>query len=252
VGVLLRTPRRHLHTLNPVTKAYRVDLDHINDMAAMHNLPPQMRRQMREYLAASVHLASHAAHSRVTQKFTPTLRNEVSWRCHRRWITSIWFLRDAERACLVELASVLVPAVFSSGEMTRNNESLFVLQHGMAVLRGRILKPGKVWGDDLILSNPALRRASSHVRALSAYMEVLTLEREALFELLERFPATGTRVRRHAIWLALRRAFVAASQDMKMRAEADAFVHDASFRRLALLDTMAEQPSSLQKVGFTR
>jgi hypothetical protein len=178
---------------------------------------------MREYLAASVHLASHAAHSRVTQKFTPTLRNEVSWRCHRRWITSIWFLRDAERACLVELASVLVPAVFSSGEMTRNNESLFVLQHGMAVLRGRILKPGKVrettitslrtlthappimcttrltvrsgvlpllkvWGDDLILSNPALRRASSHVRALSAYMEVLTLEREALFELLERFP----------------------------------------------------------------
>jgi len=154
----------------------------------MHNLSPQMRRQMREYLAASSHLAAQAAHSFVTQKFTPTLRGEVSWSCHRRWITSIWFLRDAERACLVGLATVLVPAVYSSGEMTHDDESLFVLQHGTAVLRGRILKPGKVWGDDLILSNPELRISCSHVCALSAYMEVQQLGRIPLLELLQRFP----------------------------------------------------------------
>jgi len=205
-------------------------------MARMHNLSPQMRRQMREYLAASSHLAAQAAHSFVTQKFTPTLRGEVSWSCHRRWITSIWFLRDAERACLVGLATVLVPAVYSSGEMTHDDESLFVLQHGTAVLRGRILKPGKVWGDDLILSNPELRISCSHVCALSAYMEVQQLGRIPLLELLQRFPHTEQRVRKHAIWLALRRAFVAASQQRKLRAEADAFVHNASYNRIASSD----------------
>ena len=83
-------------TLNPIGIAYRNTLDDCNDLARMHNLPSSMRRHMREFLQASSHLMRTKHHSHLLSILTPTLRSEVAWRCHRRWICSVWFLQKAE------------------------------------------------------------------------------------------------------------------------------------------------------------
>ena len=130
-----------------------------------------------------------------------TLPGEISWNINRKWLSRVWFLRTAEPAFVLQLALHLVPVVLAPGELvtrrytlshegvTRSRRddpirrddapapgelaptgNLYIVHRGIALYGGKVLTAGKVWGEDLILSNEALRR-NWCARAMN-YLEV--------------------------------------------------------------------------------
>ena len=81
----------------------------------------------------------------------------------------------------------------------------------MVTKNGKVLSKNAVWGDDFILDSHILKRPEAAI-ALT-FVEVRYLKRESLDMVLERFPDARGRIRRACIWMALRRAIVAAAEE---------------------------------------
>ena len=95
---------------------------------------------------------------------------------------------------------------------------LYVLNRGVALYGGRVLTSGSIWGQDMLLSCPALRSRAS-AKALS-YLETQKIGRESLFSIAELFPRTRKVLRKYTGFLALRRQVVIMAQiEIAMRAE---------------------------------
>ena len=69
----------------------------------------------------------------------------------------------------------------------------------------------QVWGEDIILSNAALR--SKYAARAMTFLEVFMIGREELLDLAERFPVTLQIIRRSAFKLAFRREMARRAQE---------------------------------------
>ena len=122
-----------------------------------------------------------------------------------RWLHSIRFLVGAETELVVQVACSLQPAVFPPGELVTPG-SLYVVHKGVSLFGGRLLTPGRSWGQDCILARQHL--CQSYARAMS-YLEVHRVSRAELLELARPFPIATRRIRWEALRLAMLRTLVA-------------------------------------------
>ena len=113
------------------------------------------------------------------------------------------------------VACSLHPAVFIPGELT-TPAHLYVIHKGIALHLGRILTPGRSWGEDMILARQHLCHYSA--RAMS-YLEVYRLSRSTLLDLARPFPIALRRIRWEAVRLAMMRTLVATKRAMQKHEE---------------------------------
>ena len=177
-----------------------------------HGLDPKLRQRLREYFHQTKHLRVTVANRHLLRQMSPQLQGEVSWRINERWLRRVWFFRGADQAFIIQMALHLAPMVFSPGELAPP-DYLYIVHRGVALYGGKVLTSGKVWGEDMILSNSELQRRWC-ARAMS-YLEVLMLSREQLTLITGQFPATARVIRRASILLALRRFLVARLQEFR-------------------------------------
>ena len=69
-----------------------------------------------------------------------------------------------------------------------------------------MLASGSMWGEDIILSNPA--NYSGSVALCMSYVETFALARQVLLDIIQRFPFAAKRMSRAVLLLALRRALI--------------------------------------------
>lgn len=169
-------------------------------------------------------------------KMSPQMQSEVAWACHKHWVQRVWFFHGVPTSFLISLARNLTPLVFAPGESAPLG-SLYIVSRGLCLYAGRVLGPTKVWGTDVILASEHLRLRYCG-RAMN-YLEVYSCTRTQLETIADYFPLVKSGIRRHAIRLAIRRAFIAEA-DRRLRASGEGTITHT----LSLFHMMLEQASS--------
>ena len=106
---------------------------------------------------------------------------------------------------MVQVALSLKPAVFAPGERPSTGR-LYIIHRGIALYGGRMLTAGKVWGDDMLLTSPELRKP--FVCTAMNYLEVFMIGCEAVMSIAEDFPESKTLIRKRQFFMSLRRTIV--------------------------------------------
>ena len=131
-----------------------------------HRLPIEMQTRLRAYLHQRKHIGRAESAQHVVHSLSSALQVEVTLLVHGDWLKHLWFLREAEHGCLVEVSARMEPRVYAPGELPERKH-LYVIHHGIVLYAARVLTSGKMWGEDIILENE--QNHLEHVRV--AFLE---------------------------------------------------------------------------------
>ena len=189
-------------TFNPEQNAFQAKMDQLNRFMKREAIPSEMRQRLREYFFQSKHLRLAEMQQSLVEEMAPNLKREVLWRTNKAWLQRIWFLQEAPRSFMIELAMKLRAKVFCPGDSPARGY-MYIVHRGIALYQARLITKGNVFGEDIILSSRHLR-STAQARAMN-YLETYFTSRPTLLELAERYPTTASKIRRFAVMLALRR-----------------------------------------------
>lgn len=192
-------------TLNPEVAEFRSEMDDLNRFMSREGLPNEMKRRLREYFHQAKHLRLADAQKTLLSHMPPSLKAEVVWETNEAWLSKIWFLRTAPKSFLAELSMALNAMVFPPGDQPKVG-FLYIVHRGIAIYRAKLITKGRVFGEDMILSSPALR-SNAQAKAMN-YLEVYFTGRAELLFIARRYPRTAQSIRRAAVFLALRREVI--------------------------------------------
>lgn len=210
---------RMIATYNLMRTEFHQRLDELNHFMASEDLSPQLRWRIREYFFQSFAMKRNNEQRNMLLEMSPMLQSEVIMECNAGWLRRVWFLADANQSLVVDLALVLTPLLFPPGEVVHPGH-LFIVRRGVALLGGRLLTRGRVWGEDLLLQSKNLR-LNDAARAMS-YLEVWACSERDLNIVIAAYPEDYRRIRRRTLWLALRREIVAQAREIVRQAEMNA------------------------------
>lgn len=198
-------------SLDVRTLAFRQTMDDLNHFMSEKALDHELRGRLREYFHQARHMHQTGNYEGLLRKLSPKLRGEVALATNRDWISKVAYFRHIRDECLSAIAVTLQASVYAPKE-TVTGFKLHIVMRGVAAQQGRIITRGDVWGEDMILEARHLARVRP-VRALT-YLDVYSLSREDLFDILEDYPAT--KKVRARVWRFVVAAAVAAAAPANM------------------------------------
>lgn len=138
---------------------------------------------------------------------------------------SVPMLRGVEAPCCVQLSLAMTSGVFAPGELA-GLQHLYCIERGLVLHadggKPRILCYGKTWGElDVILPDALLKYANSSRGRAMTFTEYRGIGREALLNVVERFPRTHRRFRTQAVFVALGRQVVLSARRNRKRTDND-------------------------------
>ena len=137
---------------NPEETQFNQMLDDLNRFMTNNRLPVEMQTRLRAYLHQRKHIGRAESAQHVVHSLSSALQVEVTLLVHGDWLKHLWFLREAEHGCLVEVSARMEPRVYAPGELPERKH-LYVIHHGIVLYAARVLTSGKMWGEDIILEN---------------------------------------------------------------------------------------------------
>jgi len=190
---------------NPEETSFNQMLDDLNRFMANNRLPLEMQSRLRAYLHQRKHIGRAESAQHVLNRLSAALQIEVTLVVHGDWLRHLWFLKNAEHACLVQVASKMEPRVYAPGELPERKH-LYVIERGIVLYAAKVLTSGKMWGEDIILESDQLHL--EHVARAMTYVELYSLSRISLMRAIQGFPQAQRNVRRSAILVSLRREII--------------------------------------------
>lgn len=164
----------------------------------------------------------------ILAKLSPAFQAQVISMIHGKWLKKLSFLRpfkrrivatgrelhfEPEDGCLVQLVMRMEPRIFAPSEVA-SERGLYVVKRGIVLFESIVLSSGRVWGDDIILSDTLYTKRALG-RAMT-FVDASMLSRETLVDIMSSFPVAAKIVRRSALLLALRRAIIHLARDWRM------------------------------------
>lgn len=214
VGTICAT----LATGDPHTIAFKQNMDQLNYFLEDMNMPQELRIRVREYLRNTRELGKKASYNVLVEILSPALRSEIVLMMSQRTLEVVWYLQSIEKGALVELALRMARAGYAPREKIPSDK-LNILMRGVAAKAGNILTPPPAkqctWGEDIVVTAPALR--DRRPASALTFVEVATLSRIALDEVLESYPDSRKIIQQAAMKIAMQRAIVVVSEYMKMK-----------------------------------
>ena len=208
-------------TGDPHATEFKQKMDELNYFMKDMNITRSMRVRAREYYRQTRDLRKKLSYGELVERLSPTLRGEMVLQMSRSTLEKVWYLKACEPEFLVELAVEMMREGFAPREKIPS-EKLCIVMRGVAAKAGNILTNGDYWGEDMIVSSRALRDMR-HASALT-YVEVGTISRDTLEELLEQFPKSEREIRQSAMKIAMQRAIVVISEFVRLQQAARAGV----------------------------
>ena len=187
---------------NPAGLAFRQTIDDLNVFMESNKLPAEMRVRLRRYFHQRKNLALMTAAGEVVSKLSSSLQVEVILHCHGEWIRKVRFLKGVETGCIVQVARVMQPIVFSPYELPPPR-TLYVIRSGIVLSAGHILTSGEVFGEDVCVEDRD-QEFGTPARCMT-YVEVLALSQSRLFQITASFSKAQSAVRRIEILYLLKR-----------------------------------------------
>ena len=194
-----------ISTMSPGTTDFRLTLDSLNSYMSLHSLPDEMRQRLRDFFHRTRHLWQSNASHQVLMRMSPALQGEVLLHTNAKWLSNVPWLAHEDPRFLTQLILQLEPAVFAPSEVIRST-ALHIVNSGVAIHGGNLIRHGGVWGSDMLIAAPHLR-SRTLVRAIT-YVEVYYIERDKVLQIAQAFGETLERIRRRTRYLALQRSIV--------------------------------------------
>lgn len=162
-----------LATLLPHDVAFKRTMDDLNWMMRDRGMPKHLRSKLRRYFWESRSLTRLTEQRSIIERMSPMLQGVVARQLSEQWLSKVPYLQALDQETLVAVARKLTPQLFAPNEAIEKQRTLFVVRRGVCMHGGRVLVAGSLWGQDMLVSNDALREHYS-VRCLT-YLEVLSL-----------------------------------------------------------------------------
>jgi len=227
-------------TLDQYEATFKNNMDNLNWFMSDRNMPQEMRTRLRKYFFEAKVISKQRVEREVLDQMSPLLQGECAMFIHENWIKQVWYLREMPKDLIVWAARSLHVKVYAPNEEVIGERTLWIVQRGLCAYRGRILATPEHWGDDMLLSNPRLRR-SCKSRALS-HLLVLSLQVEALVEISMLFPEAMNKLRWAQIQLAVRRGIMLIAMKLRELEAAGVNPHSmSSSDRLKLMKRVLQE-----------
>ena len=193
--------------LDPHETAWKQSMDALNYFMRDRNCDKQLSRRVREFLIASKQTQRRQRESGILLLMSPALQGEVAQQSHHALLNGVYYFRGATADFVLQISLAIQTRCFAPREMIWQPH-LHVVYTGLAAVRGVIKMRSQVWNEDFIVLNTALRRGGP--ACALTFLEVFQLERDLLFDLLDNptFAKERYRVKRAALFLAIRRWLV--------------------------------------------
>ena len=198
---------------HPGMALFRQTLDDLNNFIDTNNVKPKLALRLREYLHEQKGMQLRHSVSNVVSALSPSLQVETILTVHRAWLTKIRFMSKLEKQCIVQLAMSMHEIVLAPGELAPKRH-LYVVKWGVVLYGGKVLTSGKLWGDDMILSDE--RYVLPHVARMMTYVGGMSMSREQLLSVVANYPKSMAQIRRSAVLLALGRHLINAMREHKL------------------------------------
>ena len=108
------------------------------------------------------------------------------------------------------------------------------MHRGVALLRGKVMGSGSCWGEDVIISRLELRSRFC-ARAMN-YLELHSVSRSQLFELVDRYPITQAKIKQFAVRFAMHREMVRQAKIIKAKRAKAAAARKVSLESVSYVD----------------
>jgi hypothetical protein len=173
-------------TLDPNGVLFKTTMDQLNLFMRERNLPTELKRTLRDFFTMGRDVHQVSDDGDLLAMMSPLLQGMVALEANKRWIQAIWYFDSfgesrEGREVISFIAKSLQLQAFVTHERLAVGQ-MFVLRRGMCVKNWRFLREGRVWGDDMILVDPALM---DHAQAVAlTFVEAFTLTYEDLEEVL--------------------------------------------------------------------
>jgi hypothetical protein len=189
-------------------------LDELNVMMHERQLPNDLRRSLRTYFR-HVRLTDTMKYFAFLREMSPDMRKQVCKHVNAAWTEQVWFLRDMGDDFLADIGMHFEPQILAQKEMFGDPQVLYILNMGLVARKGRVLRKGAVWGEDVILSCVDLCE-DPKVIALT-YAEVLSLRREQLDDVARKlqYDSERKKLRRSVVRLATFRGILQEAERRK-------------------------------------
>lgn len=192
-------------TLDPQGVEFRRTMDELNYFARDKDLPQHLTVKLRTFFQNTQHVIFARSYDNLLMKMSPLLRGEAALRVAEQSICRLPYfaLEQVESGFLATAALKLQVGTYSLREYLPI-ENLTIIERGIAAREGRLRVKGSCLGHDMILELPHLRDWTAAL-ALTVVLQVMTLSRDDLREVLLDSPKATELVRKAAFKLAFQR-----------------------------------------------
>merc|ERR1719487_1778451 len=115
---------------------------------------------------------------------SPMLQAEVAHNTHRQFLVNVWYLKECSNDFVAQVARHLKASMFCPREAAvHKTPHLYIVLRGLVGRFGRVLRKGRVYGEDFILNNPQLRMDARTIAI--TYVETLSIERTSFLTLVK-------------------------------------------------------------------
>jgi len=209
-----------LSSLDPYGVMFRQHVDELNSIMDRSGMPRPLQEKLRSYMHHAKQVERLKGHRAFLQSnISQGLQREVA-ACSAVVKTlekQVYWASDLDKDVLLDIVRALAPQFFGPREAMLLRQNLIVIRKGLAAANGRILGRGDVWGlNDILLETEQLVDGS--VPRTLSYVDVLSLDRQSLLEVCQRFPAADRRLRHAQVRTAAFRAFCAEAKRRKQLA----------------------------------
>lgn len=190
-------------TLQPHEVRFKQTMDDLNTMLDYYVVDNDERTNIRKYFHEAKNLSRERVERAVIDQMSPALQGEVAIFVHKRWISNVRFLREMPPEIFISVASCLKMMVYAPNEVFYLYRTLFIVQRGLCARKGKVLRSGESWGNDMLLENDYLRDTS--VTRSLGYLHVLCLQYSDLFRMKAKIPDTRRPLLRERVRISLMR-----------------------------------------------
>ncbi|KAH8074108.1 phosphorelay sensor kinase [Aureococcus anophagefferens] len=172
-----------ISVMDPAMTEFHNNMDLLNQFMKESKLPPETRNRCRDYFRFCKDHFTSKYYTRILLQLSPTIRGEFAEHFHGVWIRQISFFNcpnlEERGRFVIEVAVSLTLEGFARGEFVYHRGdpclAMFIIRRGIAGCNGRVLRPGRFFGEDMIVTN--LRMSSASVLS---FLDVHRLSKDRL------------------------------------------------------------------------
>jgi hypothetical protein len=184
------------------TKHYQETMDQLNYFLRNTNMDFHTCRQLRQYVVFAKDAHRESSRKDLLSKLPPSLGGECAISSSKTLVESnvSWF-KQCSGDTILALVLRMGTHVHAPQETIFAKWTLFIMHKGVCARTGNILTPGTAWGHDFLLSN--LQNCDSYPAFTITFVQLSSLTKQAVEEVIEVTPAADSIVRQATIKMAI-------------------------------------------------